>query len=627
MININGQNQPSVTFWFDRCAAERPDAIALLSGGRQVTYAQLQHKSDRIAALLKARGVSNGTPIVCCMERSIELVVAILSILKAGGAYVPVDPSYPRNRIEHLVADAAARFVVAGRHIAPGIDFGSPSQVLTFEDLESDSTPDENYPEPQPAAPDDLAYVMYTSGSTGRPKGVMVEHRSIVRLVCNPNYCTITPDDVILQAAPVSFDAATFEIWGALLNGATLAILPPEATTLEQIGRAIREYGVTTLWLTAGLFHLMVEQRIEDLRPVRQLLAGGDVLSPKCVQTVLDKLPNCTLINGYGPTENTTFTCCHVMRPGDRVGDTVPIGRPISGTTVYILDENFQPVNPGQTGELYTGGAGVARGYWNNPDATAEKFVPDPFAGDGSKMYRTGDLARWNEDGCIEFLGRIDNQVKIRGHRIEPGEIEAVLETHPDLGQVCVAVDVSGDDGSKRLIAFYTLREGVAVRPATSELRDYLKLRLPQYMIPALFAAVERMPLSPNGKVDRAALLAVPLRQESGSSEDPAPASNAEQVIHETWKRLLRTSHVGLDDNFFDLGGDSLLLVAVHANLERLLAIEIPVTALFEHTTVRSLAKRLSEKDQDGPRFASAQSQAQKQREVFAKARMRRAGV
>jgi aspartate racemase len=467
---------------------------------------------------------------------------------------------------------------------------------------------------------------MYTSGSTGKPKGVMVEHRSIVRLVREPDYCTITPDDVFLQAAPVSFDAATFEIWGALLNGATLAILPPEATTLEQIGRAIREYGVTTLWLTAGLFHLMVEQRLEDLRPVRQLLAGGDVLSPKCVQTVLDKLPGCTLINGYGPTENTTFTCCHVMRPGERIGEAVPIGRPISGTTVYILDENLQPVDTGQTGELYTGGVGVARGYWNNPEATAEKFVPDPFARDGSKMYRTGDLARWNEDSCIEFLGRIDNQVKIRGHRIEPGEIEAVLETHPDLGQVCVAVDASEDDGSKRLIAFYTLRDRAATQPAASDLRDYLKLRLPQYMIPALFAAVERMPLSPNGKVDRAALLAVPRRQESGSPENPAPASNAEQVIYETWKRLLRTSQVGLDDNFFDLGGDSLLLVAVHANLERLLAIEIPVTALFEHTTVRSLARRLSEKDQDGPRFATAQSQAQKQREVFAKARMRRAG-
>jgi acyl carrier protein len=389
------------------------------------------------------------------------------------------------------------------------------------------------------------------------------------------------------------------------------------------------------MWLTAGLFSLMVEQRLEDLAPLSQLLAGGDVLPARHVRRVLDTHPGCTLINGYGPTENTTFTCCHVMRSGDAIPDSVPIGRPISNTRVYILDQNKLPVPPGETGELYAAGDGVARGYLNSPDATSEKFVRDPYAADASaRMYRTGDLARWREDGTVEFLGRIDTQVKILGYRIEPGEIEAALLSHSAVKQVCV-VPHTDENGSKRLVAYYVAapESGVAV----ADLKKFLAEKLPAFMVPALFVALPALPLTPNGKIDRAALPAPgsatapqPAGAEPSASSAPgeAPASELEQNLIALWKRIIRVDSVGLDDNFFDIGGDSLLLVAVHSNLQKTLQIEIPVTDLFEFTTVRTLARRLG--SQKAPAASAAlsdsQLQAQRQRDAFARQRQKRGG-
>ncbi|MGH9454409.1 MAG: amino acid adenylation domain-containing protein, partial [Terriglobia bacterium] len=470
--------------------------------------------------------------------------------------------------------------------------------------------------------PASLAYVMYTSGSTGRPKGVMVENRSIVRLVRNTNYCTFGADEVFLQFAPISFDASTLELWGPLLNGGRLVVMPPQASSLEELGRVIREEGVTTLWLTAGLFNLMVEQQLEDLRAVRQILAGGDVLSPRHVRMVLENLPNCRLINGYGPTENTTFTCCHSMRPGQRVPESIPIGRPISNTQVYILDEQMRPVPPGQTGELYAAGDGVARRYLNNPEATAEKFLPNPFStAVEARMYRTGDLARWREDGVIEFLGRADNQVKILGHRIEPGEVEVVLRMHKGVKQICVVPHTDGN-GTKRLVAYYVPTDSSSSPP---DLREFLRRKLPPHMVPALFVPMASMPLSPNGKVDRTAMPAPVFTPENDGST-ALPTTRLEQTIADLWKRVVRVDRVGLDDNFFDLGGDSLLLVAVHSNLQKVLQIEIEVTDLFEFTTVRILARHLSRKAPVSPSFSEVQQQALKQRQAFQRERERRVG-
>jgi len=608
---------------FEEVVAAVPNAVAVVFGDQQLTYAELNARANRVAHKLRSLGVRAETMVGCCVERSLELAVALVGVLKAGGAYVPLDPSYPKERFDFMLEDTHTPVMLTQKSLVSSVPAGRNVTTLCVDEI-AVSSPNGTDANPSPASkPASLAYVMYTSGSTGQPKGVMIENRAIVRLVRNTNFCEFGPKEVFLQFAPVSFDASTFEIWGPLLNGGRLVMMPPQASSLDDLGRTIRKHGVTTLWLTAGFFHLMVEQRLEDLRPIRQLLAGGDVLSPRHVQTVLENLPDCRLINGYGPTENTTFTCCHTMRSGERVPETVPIGRPISNTQVYILDEEMRPLGPGKTGELYAGGDGVARGYLNDPRATAEKFLPNPFAErEGERMYRTDDLARWREDGVVEFLGRIDNQVKILGHRIEPGEVETVLQMNPGVSQVCVVAHAE-ENGSKQLVAYFVPASGAA--PSSADLRTFLSGKLPQYMIPAQFISLASFPLSPNGKVDRAAL---PAREVTAGGNTPAeaPSTELEHTLVELWQRILRVERVGLDDNFFDLGGDSLMIVAAHSNLQKTFEAEIPVTDLFEFTTIRTLARHLGEQTPSRPSFSEVQLQGQKQREAFARQRRRRAG-
>ena len=460
---------------FEEIARSHANSTALMCGEENISYGELNTRANRLANRLRDLNVGPETLVGCCLERSVALIVSLLAILKAGGAYVPIDPAYPRERFELLLADARPAVMLTQRSLATTVLAGYCASPLLFVDDIDTSLPASN-PEPAGSATS-LAYVMYTSGSTGVPKGVMVENRSIVRLVKNTNFCRFSANEVFLQFAPVSFDASTFEIWGALLNGARLVIMPPTACSLQELGRVIRSHGVTTLWLTAGLFNLMVEERLEDLRSVRQLLAGGDVLSPWHVQHALENLSDCRLINGYGPTENTTFTCCHQISRGDDVSSGVPIGRPISNSWIYILDQHLRPAPVGTTGELYAAGDGLARGYLNNPRETADKFVLDPFATEaGSRMYRTGDLGRWRPDGTIEFLGRTDNQIKILGYRVEPGEVEAALQTHHALKQVCV-VALTDRDGSKRLAAYYMILPSAEV--GHIELREFLQKTLP----------------------------------------------------------------------------------------------------------------------------------------------------
>ncbi len=615
--------EKTVAQLFEEAAARYPNKTALIFGAERVTYRELNRRANRLAHHLRAQGAGPEILVALCASRSVELIVALLAVLKAGAAYVPLDPAYPAQRIAYMLRDTRAPIVLAqrehaallaGYEVAPIFLDHSEIADSTFEAVDDD----ENLIASSEAT--SLAYVMYTSGSTGEPKGVAVENRAIVRLVSNTNYCHFGPDEVFLQFAPVSFDASTFEIWGALLHGATLVLMPPQASSLEALGRAIAEHGVTTLWLTAGLFHLFVDERLADLRPLRQLLAGGDVLSALHLRCALEALPDTTLINGYGPTEGTTFTCCHVMKRGDAVPDSVPLGRPISNTRVYILDDRLQPLPPGEIGELFAAGDGVARGYRNAPELTAEKFLADPFAETaGARMYRTGDLARWREDGAVEFLGRKDGQVKILGHRIELGEIEAALAAHPGVRQACVAVS-KDDAGTKRLAAYYVAAPNGETGP--DELKDFLAARLPGYMVPAFYISMWALPLTANGKVDRAALPVLENALPSTEAEAfSASSSQLEQTIGALWKRVLRTERAGLDDNFFDLGGDSLLLVAFHSQLQKLLNISIEVTDLFEHATIRALARRLGQA-QAMPSFSAAQERGQKQREAFARHRV-----
>jgi len=608
---------------FEEVAAATPNAVAVVLGDQQLTYAELNARANRVAHKLRGLDIGNETMVGCCIERSLELAVALLGVLKAGGAYVPLDPSYPKERFDFMLEDIRSPVMLTQRSLVSTVFAGRKLTALCVDEIAA-SAPNGTDVNPAPASgPPNLAYVMYTSGSTGQPKGVMIENRAIVRLVRNTNYCGFGPQETFLQFAPASFDASTLEIWGPLLNGGRLVMMQPQASSLDDLGRTIRKHGVTTLWLTAGLFHLMVEQRLEDLRPIRQLLAGGDVLSARHVRLVLENLPDCRLINGYGPTENTTFTCCHTMRAGERVPESVPIGPPISNTQVYILDEHMQPLGPGKTGELYAAGDGVARGYLNNPAATAEKFLPNPFSErEGERMYRTGDLARWRDDGVVEFLGRIDNQVKVLGHRIEPGEVETVLRMNPGVSQVCV-VPHADESGSKQLVAYFVPASGAALSP--TDLRTFLTGKLPHYMIPTRFISIAAFPLSANGKVDRAALPA-PVIVAVGNVSAEAPYTKLEQTLAELWQRILRVERVGLDDNFFDLGGDSLMIVAAHSNLQKMFEVEIPVTDLFEFTTIRTLAQHLGEKTPSGPSFSEVQLQAKRQREAFARQRGRRAG-
>lgn len=613
----------SVAQLFEQVAAACPDAIAVVSGCRQLTYDELNTRANRLAHRLRRMGVAAETRVGCCIERSPELIVALLAILKAGGAYVPLDPAYPTERFNLLLEETQISIVLTQRSLASTVLAGRDPISLFVDEMHAMASPSDDFnPEPTGGG-GSLAYVMFTSGSTGRPKGVLIENRAIVRLVRNTNYCHFGPEQTHLLFAPISFDASTFEIWGALLNGGRLIVMQPQMSSLEDLGRTINEQKVTTLWLTSGLFNLMVEQRLSDLRPVRQLLAGGDVLSARHVRTVLENLPQCRLINGYGPTENTTFTCCHSMQSGDIVPDSVPLGRPISNTQVYILDEQMRPVAVGETGELYAAGDGLSRGYLNNPDANAEKFVRNPFVEDGEeRMYRTGDLARWREDGTVEFRGRSDNQVKILGHRIEPGEIETVLSGHERVQQVCV-VPHSDANGSKRLVAYYTAAPQSAISPC--ELKAYLADKLPQYMIPAFFVPVSVMPLSPNGKIDRAALPA-PNATTGAEKRGDVSSTALEETLKNLWRRALAVPQLGMDDNFFDLGADSLTIVAVHSSLQKALQREIPIIDLFEFTTIRTLSQHLGQQDAAGPSFSEMQQQAQRQREAFARERERRGG-
>ena len=611
----------SVVTLFENIVRENPDDIALVQGDTELTYGELNRRANRLAHRLRLAGVTLETLVPCCLPRSIEMIVAFLAVLKTGAAYMPIDPSYPEARRNLMLEDAGRGVVLTNSWLVPSFQSAEPTQIVIAEDEPAAVSDREENPQ-QVAGPTNLAYVMYTSGSTGRPKGVMVEHRGIVRLVRDTNYCRFGPNETFLQFAPPSFDASTFEIWGALLNGGRLVLMPQETSSLEDLLRAVRQYGVTTLWLTAGLFHLMVDEHPGGLRSLRQLLAGGDVLSARHSRIFLEHAPETTLINGYGPTENTTFTCCHIMRAGDSIPESIPIGRPVSNTRVYILDQDMNPVPAGEIGELYAGGDGLARGYLNASEPNSSKFLNDPF-GDQPKqrMYRTGDLARWRSDGSIEYLGRLDDQVKILGHRIEPAEIESAILRQGQVKQACVAARI--ENGSKRLVAYF-VPVSSAVTP--ERLRDFIASQLPQHMVPAFFVSLPFLPLSQHGKVDRAALAELDVMSKSESAAKSVPRSDLERTLTQLWQRILKVPEVGLDQNFFDLGGDSLLLVAVHSNLQKSLQTQIPVTDLFEFPTIRKLAQHLTRTESTPAVAANVQETGQRQREAFSRFRSRRSG-
>ncbi|WP_164000301.1 non-ribosomal peptide synthetase [Pyxidicoccus caerfyrddinensis] len=573
---------------FEAQAARTPDAVAVESEGARLTYAELNGRANQLARYLRRRGVVAGTRVGLCTGRSLELVVATLAILKAGGAYVPLDSAYPGERLAFMVEDSGLQVLLAQPALLPRLPPDLRVDVVPLEPMGEAFSRERIENLGEPGAAEGLAYVMYTSGSTGRPKAVGIPHRGVVRLVKGSRFVELSQCEVLLQLAPISFDASTFELWGALLNGAKLVLFPEHAPSLEELGRALVRHGVTTLWLTAALFEQMMASQPEALSGVRQVLAGGDVLSPTAVRARLSQ--GGLLVNGYGPTENTTFTCCHPMTEPRQVGPTVSIGRPIANTQVYLLDVALELVPVGVWGELYTGGDGLAWGYLGRPELTAERFIPHPFSPQhGARLYRTGDRARWLADGRLEFSGRLDGQVKLRGFRIEPGEVESALLRHPGVREAVVVAREDGP-GGKRLIAYF-VPHGEA--PATAELRAHAQAKLPEYMVPSAFVSLPALPLTPNGKVDRKALPAPYV--EAASGEQVAPRTAMEQVVAGVFGPLLGLEQVGADSHFFELGGHSLLATQAVSRLREVVGRELPVRALFEAPTVAQLARRLEE--------------------------------
>jgi amino acid adenylation domain-containing protein len=569
---------------FEECVALNGEAIALSYQDRQLTYNELNRHANQLAHYLIAAGIQPNDLVGIAIDRSIETIIGILGILKAGSAYLPIDLTAPPARLRAILDDARVAVLLTTTARVEQLPLHQFKVVCLDRDWAEIATASKTNPD-RAVRSTNLAYVMYTSGSTGQPKGVCVPHQGVVRLVKSTDYIDFSPDRVFLQLAPLAFDAATFEIWGSLLNGAKLVLYPGDKPSLAELGQIIARERITTLWLTAGLFHLMVDERLADLQPLRQLIAGGDVLSVPHVRQVLAALPDCQLINGYGPTENTTFTCCYPIASLDPLATSIPIGRPIANTQVYLLDADLQPVPIGIPGELYVGGAGLATGYLNRPDLTAAKFIPHPFA-TNERLYRTGDLARYLPDGNLEFLGRIDNQVKIRGFRIELGEIEAVLAQHPSVREVTVTL--REDAGDKRLVAYLVPQP--QQQPTEREIRTFLESRLPDYLIPTAIVMLAALPLTTNGKVDRRALPAPETMRSSPEASLLAPRDELERQLTVIWERVLNVHPIGIRDNFFALGGHSLIAVRLFAQIEQTWGQNLPLATLLQKQTIEELA-------------------------------------
>ena len=573
----------SVHELFEKQVSRTPENIAVRYGDRSLSYRELNRRSNQLARVLRSSGVCEGQLVAICLDRSPEFITATLSILKAGGAYVPLDSNYPRERLEFMLADTHAEVLLTTRNLMDRFS-AFAGQILCLDDCQTNLLSDRNLGLPINA--EEIAYVMYTSGSTGRPKGIAIPHRAINRLVVNSNFVRLREDDRVAQTSNICFDAATFEIWGSLLSGATLVGITREvALSPQEFAHQLRDERITTMFLTSALFNRMAAEVPWAFKGMRHLMAGGDALDPASVRRVLlDPGRPERLLDGYGPTESTTFASWHEIKDVAAHATTVPIGKPLANTQLYVLDSLMEPVPVGIIGELYIGGDGLARGYVGRPDLTAEKFVPDTFSDKrGARLYRTGDLVRYAEDGSIEFIGRNDNQVKIRGFRIEPGEIEAVLRMHPQVREVRNR-SARGSARTKRLVAYIATE-----RDAINSIRAYARDKMPDYMTPAVWVVLPRLPLNSNGKVDRRALPAPDTERPEQKASYLAPRNPVETQIAEIWSAVLGLKQVGVNDNFFELGGDSILAIQVAARCNQA---GLPVTPgqTMQHQTIAALA-------------------------------------
>ncbi|MEV7242588.1 non-ribosomal peptide synthase/polyketide synthase [Streptomyces sp. NPDC093248] len=556
-----------------------PDAVALEAGDEHLTYRELDARADRLAARLAGLGVRPERAVGVLMDRSAELIVTQLALVRTGGVYVPLDGRAPAERLRRMLTQARAGLLLTdaaweetARELLPG------DRVLR-----ADAGSGAGGPAPAHAVhPDNVQYLMFTSGSTGAPKGVAVRQRDVVALALDRSF---DGHDRVLVHSPHAFDASTYEVWVPLLRGGTAVLAPPTDVDAAQVRRAVTERRVSCLFLTAGLFRLLAQEDPGCLRGAREVWTGGEAVPGAVVRRVLDACPGLTVVDVYGPTETTAFATRRYFRSGDPLPAVLPIGRPLDNTRLYVLDAALQPQPPGVVGELYIAGAGLARGYTDRPGATAARYLADPYGPPGTRMYRTGDIVRWSDDGELHFVGRADDQIKIRGFRVEPAEIEALLTGHPAVAEAVVSLYEHA--GRKRLAA-HLVPAGAAPVPPAAELRAHLASGLPDYMLPAAFVTVPELPLTANGKVDRRRLPA-PDWSAGGERAHRAPRTDTERILAAIWAELLGVDQVGVDDNFFMLGGDSILSIQV-VSRARTAGLALSPRDLFRHPTVAELA-------------------------------------
>jgi len=573
----------SVPERFSEQVARTPDAIAVSAGETRLTYRELDQRANQLAHRLIALGVRQDDRVAILLERSIDLVVAILATVKSGAAYVPLHEGYPADRRQRVVDHSAPAVLLADSAMrGSGLPDGVPT-VVVDDDPDTAGQPVDD--PAVPVHPDQLAYVIHTSGSTGHPKGVAVTQRDVVRLIFDPQW---TPErhERVLMVAPYAFNVSTYEIWMPLLHGGHIVLAPPGNLELDTLRRLITEERITGIHLTAGLFRVVAEESPETFTGVSEILTGGDVIAPNAVRHVLDACPDIVVRAMYGVTETSLFSAHHPLNADYRPGTVVPVGSALSDVTIHILDDRMAPVPTDVEGEIYVAGRGVARGYFGDPEQTAERFVADPFGEPGTRMYRTGDLARHNDDGLIEFVGRASSQVKILGFRIELAEVEAVLAGYLGLTHVVVVVREL-ESGEKRLVAYVVPEsDGLDLQA----LRAHAREALPDYMVPAAFVELESLPLTLNGKLDRN-------RMPEPDFDDVAtyrePSTPRQEKLCAIFASVLEVPKVGIDDSFFDLGGQSLQAMRLLGRIRAELGVDLLINVLFDVPTVSGLDKHI----------------------------------
>ena len=570
----------------DQCRLH-PMKKALVYNGESISYQELNERANQVARVLRKEGVQEESVVGISVEQGFDRFIGILGIIKAGGAFLPIDDDYPQERKEYMLKDSGAKLLIIGANQQQDLDFNGKIIDLTKKRLETEEKSNVDIP----LHVRSLVYIMYTSGSTGKPKGVMIEHQNVVQLVKEIDYVQFEKTDRMLQGSTIVFDASTFEIWGALLNGLELHLIDKEimldAVKLEE---KLITNQITIMWMTAPLFNQISKNNPAMFQGLKYLLVGGDVLSMEPIERVRVACPELKILNGYGPTENTTFSTTHLI--DRKYTKTIPIGKPIINSKVYIVDADMSLQPIGAIGEIYVGGDGVARGYINQASLNEQKFINNPFE-KGNRLYRTGDVGRWLPDGSIEFLGRMDNQVKIRGYRIEIGEIEHVLNTHPQVKETVVLVEERAG-AEKYIIAYVVLKEDEKADITT--VKAYVRKRLPDYLQPSFIFPINGIPLTINGKVDKVALLKKK-EKENITAEIEEPTNEIEEQLLQIWQITLNNKYIGIDDNFFEVGGNSILLISMHEKLVETFQMEseIEIADLFANPTITRLAEFIEE--------------------------------